>query len=445
MLQPIKNWVKRILPEYWLILARPYYHGAVARLASYYFGEPSKKLIVIGVTGTKGKTTTTNLIAAIIRESGKKVGYASTATYSVGDGVHLNTFKMSTMSGWTMQKWLAAMVKNGCSYAVMEMTSEGLAQNRHNNIYFDMAVFTNLTPEHLDSHGSFENYQRAKGRLFKSLSLHPITPEKLHTNPKLQKTIVANLDSQYGQYFLNFKASQRVSYGVKNETANVRATDIQYGFGGIKFKILGTEFSLALKGKFDVYNALAATAAAFGLDIDLATSSEALSRVTVVPGRMEVISTQPFTVLVDYAHEPNGMQQLYSSVTQWQPKRIIQVLGPTGGGRDFSTRSQLGALAGKNADIVIITTDDPYDDDPAELAKIMLEAAISEGKILNKNLFVVLDRRAAIAKALALGQPGDLVLITGKGSEQKMILAGGKIIDWDDRTVAREELTKLTF
>jgi UDP-N-acetylmuramoyl-L-alanyl-D-glutamate--2,6-diaminopimelate ligase len=445
MTQAIKNYIKRILPEHWVGAARPYYHGGVAQLASYFFGQPSKKLIVIGVTGTKGKTTATNLLAAIIGESGKKVGYASTATYSLGTGAQLNAFKMSTLSGWHLQKWLAAMVRNGCSYAVLEMTSEGLAQNRHRNIYFDAVVFTNLTPEHLESHGNFENYQNAKARLFSVLSQHPLTAEKLRINPKLQKTIVANLDSPYGQYFLSFKSGQRVSYAITNESANVRAQEIRYSFEGIKFKIQDTEFSLALKGRFDVYNALAAIAAAQALGIDLATASEALSRVPVVPGRMEVIAIQPFLIMVDYAHEPTGMQQLYATITHWQPKRVIQVLGPTGGGRDFSTKTQLGALAAKNANIVIITTDDPYDDDPIELARIMSEGALEQGKIRGKNLFIVLDRRAAIAKALALGREGDLVIITGKGSEQKMVLAGGRMIDWDDRTVAREELTKLTF
>lgn len=446
MAQALKNLIKQFLPEEFIVKARPYYHGWVALVASYIYGQPSKKMVVIGVTGTKGKTTATNLIAAIIREAGKRAGYASTATYSLGDGARLNTFKMSTMSGWTLQKWLAQMVKNGCQYAVLEMTSEGLAQNRHNQIYFDVAVFTNLTPEHLDSHGSFENYQRAKAKLFKSLSRYPLTPEKKQANPQLQKTIVANLDSPYGEYYLNLKADRRISYGVSNETASLRATDVRSGFEGIKFKVEGVEFALALKGKFDVYNSLAAAAAALSLGIDLETSSEALSRVSVVPGRMEVIAAQPFLVMVDYAHEPAGMQQLYGTVKDWEGvKRIIQVLGPTGGGRDLSNKSELGFLAAKNADIMIVTTDDPYDDDPAHLAKIMCQGAVDAGKATDSNLFVELDRRAAIAKALALAEPGDLVVITGKGSEQKMVLAGGRMIDWDDRTVAREELTKLTF
>lgn len=444
-MQALKNFIKSFLSEQRLKAIRPYYHGGLAMAASYIYGQPSKKMVVIGVTGTKGKTTTTSLIASILREAGMKTGYASTATYDLGDGTHLNTFKMSTMSGWNLQKWMAHMVKQGCKYAVLEMTSEGLAQNRHKNIFFDVAVFTNLTPEHLDAHGSFENYQRAKGLLFSSLSEHEITEQQLRINPKLGKTIVANLDSIYGQYYLNFKAQRHISYGVSNETANVRATNIEYSFDGIKFKIHDQRFSLALKGKFDVYNSLAAVCAALSLGVDLETCSEALARVSVVPGRVEVITTQPFTVVVDYAHEPTGMQQLYDTLTNWQHGKVIQVLGPTGGGRDMSNKTTLGLLAGKNADFVYITTDDPYDDDPAYLATIMQKGAESAGKVLDQNLFIVLDRRLAIAAALAKASPNDLVLITGKGSEQKMVLAGGQMVDWDDRTVAREELTKLTF
>ncbi len=445
MIKALKNLIKNLLPQSFIVSARPYYHGAVATLASYYFGHPSKKLIVIGVTGTKGKTTATNLIAAIIQESGRKVGYASTATYSVGDSVHLNTFKMSTMSGWQLQKWLSLMVKNKCGYAVLEMTSEGLAQNRHQNIYFDVAVFTNLSPEHLDSHGSFENYQKAKAILFKSLSLHPLTPEKLKINPKIQKIIVANLDSKYGQYYLNFKADKRVSYAIANSSANLKAEYIEMSFYGIKYKVGEYQFSLNLKGRFDVYNSLAAIAVASALGIDMDTASEALSRVPVVPGRMEVITTQPFTVIVDYAHEPTGMQQLYETVKSWQNNRIIQVLGPTGGGRDMANKIQLGKLAGKNVDIVIITTDDPYNDDPAKLSEIMCQGVLEAGKTMNENLFIILDRRHAINKALSLGKPGDLILITGKGSEQKMAIANNKMIDWDDRAIARQELTRITF
>lgn len=445
MIQTLKNFIRNLLPESLLQNIRPYYHGTISFIASHYFRQPSRKLIVIGVTGTKGKTTATNLIAAVIQETGRKVGYASTATYSTGQAAHLNTFKMSTMSGWNLQKWLAEMVKNGCSYAVLEMTSVGLAQNRHLNIYFDIAVFTNLTPEHLDYHGSFENYQKAKAILFKALSLYPTTPQKLHINPQLVKTIVANLDNEYGQYYLNFKADQRLSYGVRNTSANLVASNIELSYSGIQYEVNGIKVKLNLKGKFDVYNSLAALTVAQSLGIDLTSASEALSRVPVVPGRMEVVASEPFTVMVDYAHEPTGMQQLYDTVAGWNPKQIIQVLGPTGGGRDYSNKIGLGKLAAANADVVIVTTDDPYDDDPSKLAEIMCQGATEQGKTKGENLLVVLDRRQAIAKALTLAKPGDLVLITGKGSEQKMVLAGNKMIDWDDRTVAREELTKLTL
>ena len=440
MSQKLKNLIKALLPKSFLKWIRPYYHGSIALLASRYFGQPSEKLIVIGVTGTKGKTTTINLIAAILEEAGFRTGFASTATYNFSGEIKLNTFKMSTLSGWTLQKWLAQMVHHGCQYAVLEMTSEGLAQNRHLGIHFDATVFTNLTPEHLDSHGNFDNYKRAKGILFKYLGRFPATPDKLKINPELQKSIIVNLDDPNGTYYLNFKAGRYASYAVSNPTASLVAERIIYPPDGVEFVCRDIKISTHLKGRFDVYNSLGAIAAAQAQGVSLEVCRAALAKVSVVPGRMEIIQAKPFTVLVDYAHEPTGMKELYETVLAWPHGRIIHVLGPTGGGRDFSNKIELGRQAGQNADIVIITTDDPYDDRPSGLAEIMGQGATSAGKILGQNYFIELDRRKAIAQAIGLAQPTDLILITGKGSEQKMVLAKGRMIDWDDRSVAREQL-----
>lgn len=444
----MRRLIKKLLPEEWLRFIRPYYHGLLARLAAAYYGNPSNKLIVIGVTGTKGKTTATNLIAAILEQAGRPTGFASTANFKLGPGTvqeaQLNPYKMSTVSEWLLQKWLAAMVRSGVRHAVLEMTSEGLWQNRHAGINFDVAVFTNLSPEHLDAHENFENYQAAKAKLFKTLSRHPLTPAKLAINPDLKKTIVANLDDQYGQYFLNFKADQHVSFGVKRTDANFAATDIKYSPEGANFGLRGSEFKIQLKGQFDVYNSLAAIAAAEALGISLQQCRYALEQVAVVPGRVEVIQRQPFSIVVDYAHEPTGMVQLYETVRRWPRKRIIHVLGPTGGGRDIGHKAQLGALVAKHADIILITTDDPYDDDPGALAELMAAGARQQGKVINQNLFIELDRKKAITQAAQIAQSNDLILITGKGAEQKMVLARGKMIDWDDRTVAREALANLS-
>jgi UDP-N-acetylmuramoyl-L-alanyl-D-glutamate--2,6-diaminopimelate ligase len=436
----MRSFIKQFIPDSLLRRLRPTYHSLLARLADWYFSHPSRDLIVIGVTGTKGKTTAVNLIAAILEAAGHPTGIASTATIKTGSDTKLNAYKMSTVSEWLLEKWLREMTDNKLQYAVLEMTSEGLAQNRHAGIFFDVAVFTNLTPEHMDAHGSMENYRNAKALLFKSLSRHPLTSQKRAINPQLTKTIVANLDDPYGLYYLNFPADQHMTYGIEKNDANIVATNISSAETGSAFSVGGVTYRVALKGKFDVHNALAAIATAKALGCSDGDCQKGLAATDVVPGRMEVIQDQPFKVMVDYAHEPKSMEELYHTVRSWTHGRIIHVLGPTGGGRDLEHKATLGAQVAHNADTVIVTTDDPYDDDPAILAKIMAGGAEREGKVLDENLFIELDRRAAIKKAVALAQPSDLILITGKGSEQKMVLAGGRMIDWDDRQIAREAL-----
>jgi len=399
------------------------------------FGHPSEKLIVIGVTGTNGKTTTVNLIARILEEEGLKVGYTSTATLNVDGKEYLNSAKMTMPSGWLLHKWMARMVRNKCECAIIEVSSEGLSQNRHAGIHFDIAVFTNLTPEHIEAHGGFENYKKAKGLLFTALN----GPAKYLRGNKIPKTIVTNADSEHSEFYKSFKAENYVSYGVKND-ANFKTPGFKNSLRGLEFEIENTHIHLQLKGRFDVYNALCAIATASVLGVTPATCRTALEKVAVVPGRMEIIAEKPFMVLVDYAYEPEEMRQLYETVTAWPHRRIIQVLGPTGGGRDHSRISVLGKMAAENAEIVIVTTDDPYDENPQELAQRMAGGATSSGKSMNRDLFIMLDRRAAMHKAFSLAAEGDLVLVTGKGADQKMALAHGTYADWDDRKVARQEL-----
>ena len=424
---------------------RPIYHGMLALFGSFCYGRPSRKLIVIGVTGTNGKSTTVNLIAKILEEAGYKTGYTSTVTMNFGERESLNKMKMTMPSGWLLQKWMRRMVNAGCKYAVLEVSSEGLAQNRHLGIAFDIAVFTNLTPEHLESHGGFENYKLAKAKLFASLKL-----EARSQKPEARKTIIVNADDEYGKYFAGFKADRCVSYGIKNPQADLIATDIQYSANGISYQLpaspaggQATSYKLNLKGQFDVYNSLAAIAVAQSQGVSLEICKKALEKVPVVPGRVEVLQATPFTVVVDYAYEPEEMRQLYETVNRWPHKRVLQVLGPTGGGRDKARIKVLGEMAGRFADMVIITTDDPYDDDPKILGGQMAEGVRAAGKTEKQNLFCEYDRRAAIRMALRAAREGDLVLVTGKGADQKMALAAGVYLDWDDRKVVKEELTNL--
>ncbi len=436
------QFIKKFIPQWLLKLVRPLYHGFLAWLGNIYFGRPSEKLIVIGVTGTNGKSTTVNLLARILQEAGYKIGYTSTVTVNIDGVEHLNKMKMTMPSGWLLHKWMRQMVNRGCQYAILEVSSEGLAQNRHLGIHFDVAVLTNLTPEHIESHGGFENYKRAKGKLFEALGKYQVSSSKYQANPRLQKTIILNNDDEYSAYYQTFKADKYVSYGVKNP-ADFRASDIQYLPTGISYTLNTIRYTLSLRGQFDVYNSLCAIAIAQSQDVSLSVCKSALEKVAVIPGRVEVVQEKLFAVVVDYAYEPEEMRQLYETVNRWPHKQIIQVLGPTGGGRDSARIPLLGKMAGEFADMVFVTTDDPYDENPQALIHAMADGAVAAGKVIGKTLFRNPDRRGAIARAFSFAGEGDIVLITGKGADQKMALANGVYIDWDDRVVAREELEKL--
>ena len=261
---------------------------------------------------------------------------------------------------------------------------------------------------------------------------------------------MVNLDDPNAEYFLQFNADKKIGYKITDYGLRITdydeivgARELNVNQDGSSFIVNSTQFNLNLLGEFNVYNALAALAAAGGEGVDLQIAKSALEKITVTPGRAEFIDEgQSFKVMVDYAHEPRSLEAIFETVKMLQPKRIIHVFGPTGGGRDQSTRIKLGEISARNADTTVITTDDPYDDDPRELAKLPIAGAKGTGKNLEDKLFVALDRREAIKKAFSLAGEGDLVLITGKGAEQAMIVHGKKLA-WDDRMVAREELQGL--
>ncbi len=431
----MKNLLKKIAPKFLL----SWYHLAFAHLANFIYGHPSEKLIVIGVTGTNGKSTTVNLIANILQQAGHKVIVSSTINFRVGDDDKLNNLKMTMPGRFFLQKLLRDGMKNNCSYAVIESSSEGILQHRHVGIHYDALVFTNLTPEHIEAHGGFDNYKQAKLEYFRYLQN---LPHKTIHGQKISKVIAANIDDQYANEFLNFDVDQKITFG-KNETADIRGRDLTIDEKGVKFKVGDTDFNLNLKGIFDLYNALGAIALTSRLGVDLNTAKHALEKIPNVPGRMELVDEgQNFRVLVDYAYEPEGLKQMYETVKHWPHGKIIHLLGSTGGGRDVARRHVLGEMAGKNADIVIVTNEDPYDDNPQEIIHQVADGAVAAGKVIKQNLFRDPDRRHAIAKAFSLAGPNDLVILTGKGSEQKMAVKGGYVW-WDERVVAREELKKL--
>jgi UDP-N-acetylmuramoyl-L-alanyl-D-glutamate--2,6-diaminopimelate ligase len=452
MMDTILNFVKKLIPKKLFKLLQPVYHFLLGYIAALWYGFPSEKMIVLGVTGTTGKTTTIFLIESILKNAGYKTGYVTTAMFSDGEREWLNDKKMTMVGRFLLQKLLRKMLDNGCQVAIVETTSEGVVQFRHRFINYDKLLFTGIFPEHIESHGSFENYKMAKGKLFahlencrpKNINSCPVKSATDHRASKLEKTIIVNHDDAYANYFLDFWADKKIQYGEKNDTQieMLVAKDITSRADGISFSIDGVKIDMQIVGRFNVGNALAAAAVASSFDISMEKIKAGLEKIQGIPGRLEKIDAgQNFMVIVDYAFEPNAVAKLYETVKNIVHNKIIHVLGSTGGGRDKARRPKLGKLADENADFVIVTNEDPYDEDPMQI--IAEVAAAVEKKKEQESFWKILDRREAIQKALSLAQANDIVLVTGKGSEQAMCVADGKKIFWDDRTVIREELAKL--
>ncbi len=412
-------------------LVRPY-HYLLSFLGNLIYGRPSSKLTVIGVTGTNGKSTTCLLIAKILEQAGYKVGVSSTAIFKVADKEWLNDKKMTMLGRFGLHRLMREMVQAGCQYAVIETSSEGIEQFRHQHIDYNVCVFTNLTPEHIESHGSFENYKQAKLKLFKKLA-----------QSQNKTVIVANGDDEHCHDFINFKVDEVLTFGIKSEQVDFKADKLVFHSDGTTYSLRNLDYNLKLYGEFNVYNSLAATTVCSSLGVDLRTCKTALEQVSALPGRMEFVDQgQAFKVVVDYAPEPESVKQLYETIKRHQitQAKIIHVLGSCGGGRDVARRPVLGQLAAKYADYVVVTNEDPYDDNPQEIMDQVLKGAEKYGKILNENLWSILDRQLAINKAIDLAQAGDLVLITGKGCEQAICVAGGRKIPWDDRQAVKQAL-----
>lgn len=436
----MKALIRRLVPE--SIVNG--YHLALANLAAFAYGYPSEKLVVIGVTGTNGKSTTTEYIGRILEHAGHRVGWTGTASFKVGAKEWANDKKMTMLGRFQTQKLLRAMVKAGCTHAVVETSSQGIAQFRHIGINYDVAVFTNLTPEHIEAHGGFENYKRAKGKLFAAVS-------RGNRKGAQEKTIVANLDDAHAGYFLSFPADKKYGYGVESRSSEpalvpVVATGLSMTAAGSTFAAAGADFQLPPIGRFNVYNGLAAIAACRAVGMEWKQIQDGVSRLKSVPGRLESIGEgQPFSVVVDYAYEPAALAAAYDALALLGARRIIHVLGSAGGGRDVARRAVLGRLAAGRDAVVIVANEDPYDDDPMTIINDVADAAKAAGKRDGVDLFRILDRQEAIHKATRLAQPGDLVLITGKGCEPVMAVAGGQKIPWDDRAAARTALHALGY
>lgn len=408
-----KRILRKLVPHFLL----NFYHWLWAFAGAVFYGFPSRQLIVIGVTGTSGKSTTIDFICRILEEAGHKVASTSSIRFKVADKEWKNKMKMTMPGRFVIQKVLKQAVDAGCKYAVLEVTSEGIKQSRHKFINFHTAVFLNLTPEHIESHGGFENYRSAKLELFKAT-------KNLH---------IINADDENAKYFVNIPAKEKYLFGIKNNLADLRAQNISSKNGSLNFSVNNEEFNVNLLGDFNVLNALAGISVGISQNVPFDTCKSALQKVTGMPGRLEVVAKDPFWVVVDYAFTKEQLEASYKSLNI---RPLVCVLGSCGGGRDAWKRPVLGKVASQYCKEIIITDEDPYDEDPLE---IMEQVA---GGVEGREYHIVLDRKEAIKKALEMAEPEDTVIITGKGAEPLMCLADGKKIPWDDRQIVRDELSK---
>ena len=395
----MKELIKKLIPNFLL----SWYHLSLAFLGALIYGFPSKKIKVIGVTGTNGKTTVVNFTTKVLEAGGFKVAALSGIKFKIGQKEWTNALKMTMPGRFKIQSFLRKGVKAGCQYAVLEVTSEGILQHRHRFIDFIAAIFTNLSPEHIERHGGFDNYRAAKGRFFQGV-------KGVH---------IINAEDEQADYFLQFPARKKYTYGLRQ--GEVNNNDLQ-----IKLKLLG---------EFNIYNALAAISMGLSQGVDLTKAKRAVEELEGVPGRMEEVIMKPFRVVVDYAFTPNALKKVYQTLKPASGKMIC-VLGACGGGRDKWKRPVLGEIAAEYGDQIIVTNEDPYDEDP--LSIIEQVAAGAKNRVEK-----IIDRREAIRKALTLAVPGDVVIITGKGCEPWIVESQGRKIPWDDRQIVREEMAKL--
>ena len=432
-------------------------------IAAAFYNWPGRKLTVIGVTGTDGKTTTTNLIYQILLAAGIKAGMISTVNAVIGDEVLDTGFHVTTPDAHDVQRYLARMVEAGLTHVVLETTSHGWAQYRVDACEFDIGVVTNITHEHMDEHGSYENYRAAKARLFSSLE---ITSEKSQGNPRLG---VINRDDLRSFDFLNdFIRVRKLNYGLSVE-ADVRAVDVNYSPLGIHFMAQSRNFTVPISSKlvgaYNVSNCLAAlTATVYGLKIKPEIASKGIASLEGIPGRMERIDMgQNFTAIVDFAHTPNALKVTLEAAREMlsshpfaqsgapaetkrgegrgEKGRLIAVFG-SAGLRDKAKRRMMAETSAELADLTILTAEDPRTESLDGILEEMADGARSKGGREGETFWRVSDRGEAIQFALSLAREGDIVVSCGKGHEQSMCFGAREHL-WDDRTAMRAALSEL--
>jgi UDP-N-acetylmuramoyl-L-alanyl-D-glutamate--2,6-diaminopimelate ligase len=392
--------------------------AAIARAAARFYGDPTARLAVVGITGTNGKTTTAFLARTLLEAAGRRCGLLGTVTSVVGG--ERRPVERTTPEAIDLQETFAEMVAGGDDACAMEVSSHALALHRADGVRFAAAVFTNLTQDHLDFHSTMEDYFQAKRRLFASDA----------------GVRIANLDDPYGRRLAE-EFTDTITFAIDAD-ADYRASGLRSSFAGSEFTLHSPDgevaLSVPLPGRFNVANALAAWAAARALGAAPELLADALARAGRVPGRFEPVEEgQPFAVLVDYSHTPDSLENVLTAARELAEHRVIAVFG-AGGDRDRGKRPLMGEIVARLADVAIVTSDNPRSEDPEAIVDEILAGAGATGTERE------VDRRAAIARAVALAEPGDVVVISGKGHEQGQEFAGGRKEPFDDVAVAREAL-----
>lgn len=414
-MDPILRKIEKIIPKKAYQLGQPFYHYALILTGAIKYGFPANKIKIIGITGTKGKSSTTEIINHILETAGKKTAVSGTIRFKIGDEERPNKYKMSMPGRFFMQKFLSDAVKAGCEYAVIEMTSEGSKQFRHKFIYMDAFVFTNLAPEHIESHGSYEAYREAKVRMVQNLN-------------KKKGLLIVNSDDAESHMFIE-------SYKGKHEKYSLLETQDLVTEPNISFMYQNEKFESPLQGKFNVYNILAAIKVCRNFDIPLGVIQRAVSTQPQIKGRVHKVPNDiGAEIVVDYAHTPDSLVALYES---FKDKKKVCILGNTGGGRDTWKRPKMAEIANSYCDHVILTNEDPYDEDPMKILNEMSPSVSAE------KLEVILDRKEAIRKGISILKKDDALLITGKGADPYIMEANGKKTPWSDTGTAEDILREM--
>ncbi|MER3406815.1 MAG: hypothetical protein C4278_00035 [Patescibacteria group bacterium] len=439
----MKNKIRKYIPKFLL----NFYHLLWSLFFALLNKFPSKKIIVIGITGTKGKTTVCYLTYFLLKKLGFKVALSSSDYSFINDEEIKKTERLTMPGKGFLQKFLKKAVDSGCEIAVIEVTSEGLMQNRHSFIDFDIAVFLNLHPEHIEHHGSYEKYKKDKGKLFKALEKSK-TRKYLRGFP-IKKTIIVNLDDFESDYYLEFKAEQKIAFALEatnfDQNFLVKPKSYKISKKGIEFTLGEKNFFSPLIGKTNLYNILAVFSILKALNLSFNLVSESLKEFKGLPGRMDIIDAKGFKIIIDYAHTPDSIEELYKTILDiFKPKRLLCLIGSAGGLRDKWKRPKIGEIAAKYCSYIVISDEDPFDEDPEIINKAIELGALNYLKEyeIEKPVEIINDRKEGIYRLIELANKGDIVVSIGKGNENSIIYKDRKL-EWNEKEIFLEALKEI--